>query len=94
MKKIKIYFLIIFIFIFCNIQLIRTNQTNSSNQTIEKRKYVSYFLNSTIKTLDDNNFDKEVIKGILHNYIILFTVKKCEICNKIITSLENVQKNI
>ena len=42
--------------------------------------------------MDDNNFDKEVIKGILHNYIILFTVKKCEICNKIITSLENVQK--
>ena len=90
MKKIKIDFLVIFIFL--NIQLINTNNTNSSNQTIEKKKYISYFLNSTIKTLDDNNFDKEVMKGIFHNYIILFTVKKCEICNKIITSLENVQK--
>lgn len=90
MKKIKIDFLIIFIFL--NIQLISPNHTNSSNQTIERKKYISYFLNSTIKTLDDKNFDKEVMKGILHNYIILFTVKKCEICNKIITSLENVQQ--
>ena len=92
MKKINIDFLIILFFL--NILLISTNHTNSSNQTIEKKKYISYFLNSTIKTLDDNNFDKEVMKGIFHNYIILFTVKKCEICNKIITRLENVQKNI
>ena len=90
MKKIKIDFLIIFIFL--NIQLINTNHTNSTNQTKEKKKYISYFLNSTIKTLDNNNLDKEVIKVIFHNYIILFTVKKCEMCNRIITNLENVQQ--
>ena len=88
----------IFIFINClilfilNIKIIKSNNTTSLNDTKEKKKYISYFLNSTIKTLDDENFDKEVLKGILHNYIILFTIKKCEICNDIITKLENVQK--
>ena len=87
-------FLIIqlFIFFYFNIIKIGTSPANSSNITTEKKKYISYFLNSTIETLDDNNFDKEVVKGIFHNYIILFTVKKCDICNNIITNLENVQK--
>lgn len=82
-------FLILFYF---NLRKIESSPTNSSNETITKKKYISYFLNSTIETLDDDNFDKEVRKGIFHDFIILFTVKKCEICNNLITTLENVQK--
>ena len=81
------------IFILLNIKLIKSNNNITfSNNTQEKKKYISYFLNSTIQTLDDDNFDKEVVRGIFHNFLILFTIKKCEMCNKIITTLENIQK--
>ena len=63
-----------------------------SNQTIERKRYISYFLNSTVETLDDKNFDQVVLKGLLHDFIILFTVRKCDMCNYLITTLENVQK--
>ena len=92
MNKIILFNLILIIFISFNIIFVNCNSLNTSNETIIKRQYISYFLNSTIKTLDDNNFDKEVLKGIFHNFIILFTVKKCDICNNIISTLENVQK--
>ena len=88
----NILFINILILISLNIILANNSSLNSSNETIEKRKYISYFGNSTIKTLDDNNFDKEVLKGIFHDFLILFTVKKCDICNDIILTLENVQK--
>ena len=93
MKK-QIYLIIsLLIFISLNCQLINGTPSNSSNETFEKKKkYISFFLNSTIETLDDNNFDKIVLKGIFHDFIILFTVKKCDICNKIISTLENIQK--
>ena len=90
--KTIVFFIILIIFISFNIILVNSDSLNSSNETIIKKQYISYFLNSTIKTLDDNNFDKEVVKGIFHNFIILFTVKKCDICNNIISTLENVQK--
>ena len=91
----KLFFLIqLTLFILLNIKTINSisPNTTSTNETVEKKKYISYFLNSTIETLDDENFDKKVQKGIFHNFIILFSVRKCDICNRIITTLENVQK--
>ena len=88
----KTYFFIHTLIIIISFIFVNCASLNSSNETINKKQYISYFLNSTIKTLDDNNFDKEVLKGIFHNFIILFTVKKCDICNNIISTLENVQK--
>jgi hypothetical protein len=89
----KLLLIQISIFISFNIKSINNIERNSIvKEGEERKKYISFFLNSTVETLDDENFDKKVQKGIFHNYIILFTVKKCDICNKIITTLENVQK--
>lgn len=89
----KLLLIQITIFISLNIKSIKNIEPkNSTNITEEKKKYISFFLNSTIETLDDENFDITVKKGIFHSYIVLFTVKKCDICNNIITTLENVQK--
>ena len=93
--EIKLVFLIqLTLFITLSIKTINSISPNTThtNETVEKKKYISYFLNSTVETFDDDNFDKKVQKGIFHNFIILFTVRKCDICNRIITTLENIQK--
>ena len=70
-----------------------TNNNNNNNKTKAKdKKYISYYLNSTIPTITDNNFDT-IIKSFYYNdtdLIILFTVKRCTKCNEIIKSLEEV----
>ena len=85
---------LIFFSLILLILLINNIKSNSSfsNGTIAKKKYISFFLNSTIETLNDDNFEKKVLKGILNNFIVLFTVKKCDICNSLITIFENVQR--
>jgi len=90
--KILLFFLSLFSFAFCVEKNDFIKPANNSNTTKEKIKYYSFFLNSTVETLDDKNFDEKVSKGIFHNYLILFTVKKCDICNNLITTFENVQK--
>lgn len=80
-----------FILLILQINYIKSN-TSVANETVSKKKYISFFLNSTIETLNDDNFEKKVLKGILNNFIILFTVKKCDICNNLITIFENVQR--
>ena len=87
--KLKIFFSFILLILLINI--IKCN-SSFSNETVPKKKYISFFLNSTIETLNDDNFEKKVLKGILNNFIILFTVKKCDICNDLITIFENVQR--
>lgn len=63
----------------------------SPSDVAPRSNYTSYFLNSTIKTANDSNFDQLVARGRFHDSLILFTVRKCPVCNNIITSLENVE---
>ena len=57
-----------------------------------KEKFISYFLNSTIETLNDDSFDLVIKGGMTNDYLILFTVKKCEICNQLIKLLEDIEE--
>ena len=57
-----------------------------------KEKFISYFLNSTIETINDDNFDLVIKGGMTNDYLILFTVKKCEICNQLIKLLEDIEE--
>ena len=67
------------------------NISTPTNKTRNRTNYTSYFINSTIPTLNDKNFDKAIQN---HNidYLILFTVKRCQQCNDIIKATEEVQK--
>jgi hypothetical protein len=56
----------------------------------KKEEYISYFINSTIRTINDDNFDKIFSTSLTNDYLILFTVKKCNICNKIIKTMEEI----
>ena len=73
-----IFFILIFHFIF--------------NKLPEKTNYTSFFLNSSIQTLNNNNFDKIINKGLNDTFIVLFTVKRCKICNNVLLILETIQK--
>ena len=81
----KIYLLLLQFISFANIYCIEPPAKIEKS----KEKYISYFLNSTIETLNDDNFDKVVHGGMTNDFLILFTVKKCQICNQIIKILEN-----
>lgn len=67
------------------------NISNPKNTTRNRTNYTSYFINSTIPTLDDKNFDK-TIQNHNNDYLILFTVKRCQQCNNIIKITEEIQK--
>ena len=58
----------------------------------ENEKYVSYFNNSSIETINDYNFDRVMNAGITNDYLILFTVRQCKVCNNILKILEEVSK--
>ena len=49
---------------------------------------ISYFDKSSIETITDSNFDQVMNAGIINDYIILFTIKKCEGCDQVLKSLE------
>jgi hypothetical protein len=56
--------------------------------------YTSYFINSTIRTISDKNFDT-IISSVNSNnfdYLFLFTLKRCPNCNNVIKITENVEK--
>ena len=80
----KILFLLEFIFIskiYC---------IEPQDKKVKKEKFISYFLNSTIETINDENFDLIIKGGMINDFLILFTVKKCQICNQLIKILEDV----
>ena len=89
-KIISIYYLLYLIIIFskssCNI-----NNTLGKNYFI-KENYTSYFVNSTIRTLSQRNFDIVINHNKSLNYLVLFTFRRCPNCNKVITITENVEK--
>lgn len=62
----------------------------NTNKTKTTEKYISYFLNSTIPSVTDDNFDKIIRGGYPTDCIVLFTVKRCTICNDIIKTIEEV----
>jgi len=62
------------------------------NKLPEKNNYTSFFLNSSIQTLNNSNFDKIINKGLNDTFIVLFTVKRCKICNDVLLILEQIQK--
>ena len=57
-----------------------------------RTNYTSLFLNSTIETVNNSNFDKEIKRGTKNPYLILFTVIRCKMCNYVIKIMENVEK--
>ena len=82
------------IILLINSEEIKSDNKNNSihaNKTRHRYNYTSYFINSTIPTLNDKNFDKEILN---HNfdYLILFTVKRCRECNDLIKATEEIQK--
>ena len=87
-SKIKILTLFTFFLLFGYIL------TNSNKEEVpENNNYTSFFINSTIETVNDTNFEKIVNKGLNNDFIILFTIKRCDICNDLIMTLEKIQKN-
>jgi len=57
--------------------------------------YTSYFINSTIRSLSDKNFDTIISHQNGNNpydYLILFTLKRCPNCNQMIRLAENTEK--
>lgn len=87
MKLIKIISLYTIFSLFkCLEKDIETNETN------QKTNYTSYFTNSTIDSINDTSFEKIINKGIDNDFLILFTIRRCDICNDLITTLENLEK--
>ena len=84
-SKINSFF--IFLIIIITILKISCINNNSNIQV----NYTSYFINSTIRTLSNKNFDSIINFNNSINYLVLFTVKRCPICNKIIRITENVE---
>jgi len=82
----KILFLLEFIII------IKINCIEPLDKKVKKEKFISYFLNSTIETINDENFDLIIKGGKTNDFLILFTVKKCQICNQIIKLLEETSE--
>ena len=55
--------------------------------------YTSYFINSTIRTLSDKNFDAIISlnNNKSYDYVILFTLRRCPNCNHVMKITENVE---
>ena len=88
-KILNVKFIIVLI-TFLNVSCSKDIITNNS---YIKSNYTSYFVNSTIKTLNNKNFDVVINSNESNNYLILFTFRRCKSCNKIIRITENVEKN-
>ena len=88
--KITIYLLLYIIILFSK-SLCETDITLRKNYTINAN-YISYFVNSTIRTLNGKNFDTVINYNKSINYLILFTFRRCPHCNKVITIMENAEK--
>lgn len=79
--------------IFSLLLFLEPTAANSNNEEIlENKNYTSFFINSTIKTVNDTNFETIVNKGLKSDFLILFTIRRCDICNDLITTLEKLEK--
>jgi hypothetical protein len=57
-------------------------------QQKQKEKKITYFDKSSIETINDDNFDRVMNAGFTNDYLILFTVKTCKVCDHVIEILE------
>jgi hypothetical protein len=83
--------------IFTNFKIFCLHNKEKKENTTKKNIYIqpnytSYFINSTIKTLNNKNFDSFINNDNYSNYLILFTFRRCPICNKLIRITENTEK--
>ena len=86
---IRLFF--IFTSIFFLISCFDKNNSNPKNQNTNINvNYTSYFINSTIISLNYKNFDRYIYDSF-KSYLILFTFKRCPVCNNLIRVLENVE---
>lgn len=65
------------------------NDTIDSNNT-NHTSNISLFDTSKILTLNNSNFDRHIRKGRLYPSLVLFTIRKCSLCNHIVQTFENV----
>ena len=93
-KNNSLFFISILIISFLKIHCKKEKGThnNFTNNNKIQLNFTSYYINSTIRTLNDKNFDTIIQYNNSVDYLILFTIKRCNICNKIITITENVEK--
>ena len=84
--------IILLFFIYFKVGCQEENLTKK-NSTIYLN-YTSYFINSTLRTISDKNFDTIIFSNNsnIFDYLILFTLKRCPNCNSAIKITENVEK--
>ena len=89
----KIFSLKKFIFILIFLKVVNTQENLTQKNTTIYLNYTSYFINSTIRTLSDKNFDTIIsLNNNSYDFLILFTLRRCPNCNNVIKITENVEK--
>ena len=89
----KIFSLKKFIFILIFLKVVYTQENLTQKNTTIYLNYTSYFINSTIRTLSDKNFDTIIsLNNNSYDFLILFTLRRCPNCNNVIKITENVEK--
>ena len=82
-----------FIFILIFLKVVYTQENLTKKNTTIYLNYTSYFINSTIRTLSDKNFDTIIsLNNNSYDFLILFTLRRCPNCNNVIKITENVEK--
>ena len=89
----KIFSLKKFIYILIFLKVVNTQENLTQKNTTIYLNYTSYFINSTIRTLSDKNFDTIIsLNNNSYDFLILFTLRRCPNCNNVIKITENVEK--
>ena len=89
----KIFSLKKFIFILIFLKVVNTQENLTQKNTTIYLNYTSYFINSTIRTISDKNFDTIIsLNNNSYDFLILFTLRRCPNCNNVIKITENVEK--
>lgn len=94
--------LYLFLILILQIIIINSNNTTSENSTkalnktkLQEKKKIDYegiFNNSTLKSLTDKTFEPTLLNNQDHDYVIFFTVKRCQSCLKVMNLLEKIQE--
>ena len=89
----KIFSLKKFIFILIFLKVVNTQENLTQKNTTIYLNYTSYFINSTIRTISDKNFDTIIsLNNNSYDFLILFTLRRCPNCNNVIKITESVEK--
>lgn len=90
----KIFSIKKFLIILLFLKLVYSQENLTKKNPTIYLNYTSYFINSTIRTLSDKNFDTIITLNTnnLYDFLILFTLRRCPNCNRAIKITENVEK--